>query len=54
MALTDDLCKVHRRISGIYLGMNYKQCADGRNGHKIMNRQMIYTLDTGGEMYYGR
>ena len=29
MALTDDLCEVRKRRSGIYLGMNYKRCADG-------------------------
>ena len=29
MALTNDSCEVHKRCSGIYLGMNYKRCADG-------------------------
>ena len=28
MELTYDLCKVHKRRSGISLGMNYKGCAD--------------------------
>ena len=29
IALTNDLCEVHKRSSGISLGMNYKQCAYG-------------------------
>ena len=30
MDLTNDLCEVHKRRSGISLVMNSKQCADGR------------------------
>ena len=40
MALTDELCEVHKRHSGIYLGMNSKQCEDGRNFQNIRNIQM--------------
>ena len=30
MELTYDLCKVHKRRSGISLGINPKRCADGK------------------------
>ena len=29
MELNDDLCESHKRRIGIYLGMNFKWCADG-------------------------
>ena len=29
MALTNDLCEVHKILSGISLGINSKLCADG-------------------------
>ena len=31
MALTNDLCLVHKRHSDISLGMNSKRCVDSRN-----------------------
>ena len=34
MDLTNDFCKVHKRRSGVSLGINPKRCADGRKWSK--------------------
>ena len=44
MALTDDLCGVHKRRSGISSGMKYKRCVDSSkwSEHKKQKNEIYF------------